>query len=366
MDLTETIRKLLNGKKSKTDIVSQLYKIPKKDVDVEATEFTRIAENKIQFIDTLYLPNDRGFQYALVIVDQGSRKMDMEPMKERKSSDIVTALKKIYRRKILLKPIVIVSDVGAEFHKDFQVAMDNMGINHKFAKAGRHRSVSLVERKNQTIGKIIHRLLLQADLANENGNATSQWVHFVRILVSEINKRVEEKNNEIENVPLLEQEMKFNPEKKIKMFKIGDRVRVALDNPQDIHGKRLHGKFRSSDIRFKPKIREVKEVLIVPLQPIMYLLDGNVGDLEIEPIGYTYNQLQKVSVREREVTTPLVIEDNRYEVDRILDRRKVGRIYEYKVKWKNMPRGEGTSWEKRAELMRDIPQLIKRYDDKHA
>ena len=121
MDLTQTIRRLLNGKKSKTDIVSQLYKIPKKDVDVEATEFTRIAENKIQFIDTLYLPNDKGFQYALVIVDQGSRKMDMEPMKERKSSDIVTALKKIYRRKILLKPIVIVSDVGAEFHKDFQV-----------------------------------------------------------------------------------------------------------------------------------------------------------------------------------------------------------------------------------------------------
>ncbi len=77
---------------------------------------------------------------------------------------------------------------------------------------------------------------------------------------------------------------------------------IALDNPQDIHGKRLHGKFRSSDIRYNPKIREVKEVLIVPLQPIMYLLDGSVGDLDIESVGYTYNQLQKVSAREREVT----------------------------------------------------------------
>ena len=69
----------------------------------DATTFVAIAENKLQFIDTLYLPNDKGFQYALVLVDQGSRKLDVEPMKNRASKYIVNALKKIYARKILLK-----------------------------------------------------------------------------------------------------------------------------------------------------------------------------------------------------------------------------------------------------------------------
>ena len=92
-----------------------------------------------------------------------------------------------------------------------------------------------------------------------------------------------------------------------------------------------------------------------PDEPIMYLLNGDVGPLEVEPVGYTYNQLQKVSDRE---TVPEIIaanEINRFEVAKITDRRKVGRGLEYLVWWK--PSTEPKSWEKRKNLVEDLGAL---------
>jgi hypothetical protein len=247
------IKKLLSGKKSKVDIVDQLYKIPRKDTNGDNPTFEHISSGYIQFADTLYLPNDRGYIYALVLTDQGSRKVDLEPMKARSSTDIVDALKAIYKRKILSKPRVIVTDAGSEFKKDFDHALDNLGIGHKTAKTGRHRSVSLVERKNQTIGKILHKVMLQVELST--GNATSQWTGFARQLVGLINEKVVERNSEIKEIPIEKQVVTGNPDQTTKLLEIGDKVRVMLDIPQDLHGKQLIGRFRSGDIRWSREIR---------------------------------------------------------------------------------------------------------------
>ena len=58
----------------------------------------------------------------------------------------------------------------------------------------------------------------------------------------------------------------------------------------------------------------------------------------------------------------LITDPNRYEVQSLLDRRKVGRSIEYKVKWRNY---KETTWEKRTQLIKDIPQLIEKYDKKN-
>jgi hypothetical protein len=60
----------------------------------------------------------------------------------------------------------------------------------------------------------------------------------------------------------------------------------------------LNGTFRSSDIRWDPKIRLIKEMLLQPNQPVLYLLDGEYGRLKIEPTRYTRNQLQVVTDKE--------------------------------------------------------------------
>eukprot|EP01038_Epipyxis_sp_PR26KG_P015562 gene15562-21014_t len=72
-------------KKDKNDVVDTLHKRPIRDKNGDNTVFTHTNPNIFQQADTLYLPNDKGFIYALVLTDQGSRLVDIEPMKDRKS-----------------------------------------------------------------------------------------------------------------------------------------------------------------------------------------------------------------------------------------------------------------------------------------
>ena len=74
-------------------------------------------------------------------------------------------------------------------------------------------------------------------------------------MIKFINEEVKKREKDIEKIPLEKQTITANPNAKVKMFKVGDSVRVMLDNPQDINGNRLNGTFTSSDIRFNPEIR---------------------------------------------------------------------------------------------------------------
>ena len=60
------IKKLLSGKKHKTDVIDQLYKMPKKDKDGDNPTFTHITPNYIQFLDTLYLPYKFFFKKTII------------------------------------------------------------------------------------------------------------------------------------------------------------------------------------------------------------------------------------------------------------------------------------------------------------
>lgn len=364
MNLDKFITDLLDGKKKKTLITDQLYKLPVKDTNGDNPTFDHITPGYIQFADLLYLPNDKGYVYALVVTDQGSRLVDAEPLKDRKVTDILAALKVIFSRKILDKPKVIVIDNGKEFGKLFTSTLHKFGIGHKAAEPYRSRSVSLVERKNQTIGKIIHKILMQAESA---GYHSSQWTDYLPKIIQKINDKVKEislqKPKEIkldiksdiksESKPL-EESITSNPDNKIKMFNIDDEVRVALDVPIDTNGNKLHGKFRSSDIRWNPKIRTVRRVLLKPGQPIMYILDGDIGEDKIGDVAYTYNQLQKVATHERVERQPLIhVEENRQEVKEIIDKKVVDGVTKYLVHWKNEHKNKAT-WESRDKLIEDL------------
>jgi predicted RNA-binding protein with TRAM domain len=155
------------------------------------------------------------------------------------------------------------------------------------------------------------------------------------------------------------------PKHKVELLDEGDQVRVQLDKPIDISGKKLTGNFRSSDIRWSPEIHKIKYIIQKPDQPILYLLDGNkMGKLKADSTAYTRNQLQPVSTNEKqhvETEKPIENEENRQEVQKILERKKIGKSFQYLIKWKGI---RGPTWEKRKELIEDIPQLIERFDKK--
>jgi hypothetical protein len=89
-----------------------------------------------------------------------------------------------------------------------------------------------------------------------------------------------------------------------------------------------------------------------PDEPIMYFLNGSEGSLHYETVGYTRNQLQKVSNNNASTETPLFEnKEDRAEVQKIKERKKNGRSYEYLVKFKN---DRKSYWLPRKTLVEDL------------
>jgi hypothetical protein len=158
-----------------TDLVDQLFKKPKKDKGVNAPRFLPIDPGYVHQADLIFLPNDNGFRYALVIVDNGSRKTDAEPIKNKDGATIKKAFETIYRkRNILSFPSVIEVDDGSEFKGDVAKWLKSIDVNIRVAKPGRHRQQALVERRNQMIGKELFKRMTAQELLT--GEVSVQWV----------------------------------------------------------------------------------------------------------------------------------------------------------------------------------------------
>lgn len=113
-------------------------------------------------------------------------------MKSRDPEDVIIALNKVFRRKILSKPKVLTTDAGTEFRGKVEQYITSIGIHHNIAKVHRFCSVSLAKRKNQTIEKIIHNIILKVELVTKGKNSSSQWVEYLPRIIAMINKKVHE------------------------------------------------------------------------------------------------------------------------------------------------------------------------------
>lgn len=355
MEAENFINNLLSGKKKKpvetTSIVDKLYEKPPKEKADDKAHFDYINPGYIQQADLLFLPNDKGNQYALVVTDQGSRKVDAEPLKSKTSIDVLKAFQAIYKRSILAIPKQLTCDSGSEFHGEVIKGLAKLGIDISYGVPGSHRMLGLVERKNQTIGSIIHKLIVHDQIAS--GNDSSAWVEVLPTIVKAINHQVEERMKTVNKNPEWPKSSKYV----IDLLKQGDKVRVALENPMSLTGDKLHGKFRSSDIRWNPKIRTIQYVLVKPGQPIMYSLDG-------DDRAYTRTRLQLVSDNETKPEKAIIANDSdRFEVEKILDKKSENKKVYYLVKWRGYPKSEAT-YELKSELIKEIPQMIASFEAK--
>ncbi|GET61921.1 hypothetical protein PPL_12641 [Rhizophagus irregularis DAOM 181602=DAOM 197198] len=129
--------------------------------------------------------------------------------------------------------------------------------------------------------------------------------------------------------------------KKTDLLSEGMRVRVKLDEPISILGNKLHGKFRTGDIRWNPNIRVIKKMILSPEQPPTYLLDGPHGRLGVSRCAYTRKELQIVPENEHPHLAPKGQD-------------------QYLVKWERYPDIEAT-WEPADRLEEDVPALIRKF-----
>lgn len=348
----------LSNPKRQNDVLNQLYKKPKKDNRINMPTFEYCPKDFSHQADLLFLPSDKGFQYLLVVVDQGTRLCDAIPLKSKTSEVVLSAIKQIYDKRNILKwPKMLTVDSGSEFKGVFAKEMGKKKIRMKVALVGRHRQVALAEAKNKTIGTMIHKRILQDE--KKTGHASSTWVKYLPSILQVVNETAENNNaiRKKQPVNLMELFPRASGDSRY-LLHMGDKVRVMLDVPEGyLEGNKLHGKFRNGDIRWSKDVKTVKYIFLIPNQPPMYKLDG------VPNVLYTKNQLQLVNEEPEKIEPVAENDENRFEVEKILERKKSGRSFQYLIKWRGYPKSEAT-WEKKSELMKDIPQLVEKFDKK--
>lgn len=288
----------INRKKDKTTETEykNLLKAPKKE---KKDETPHIANNInrdgfIQQADLLYLPTDKfGYKYCLTVVDAYNKKVDAEPLKDKTPKSVVGALKKIYKRELLLPPDILQFDQGKEFKGEVKEYLKEERIAVKYTLTNRHRQNALVEAKNKQIGKTI--LEYQNEKEVETGKRVKSWVDALPYLIKYLNEN-------LPNRPKLSDDVittKFSED----LIPLHSKVRAVLDySVNAFDNSKLDNKFRVGDIRWNREPRTIEKIILNPSMPPMYQLNGHNNGFD-NRVAYTKNQLQIISEKENKINS---------------------------------------------------------------
>jgi hypothetical protein len=335
-----------------------LFKKPPKEKKNDMPRYYNFEENNTHQADLLYLPEDKGFKYCLVVVDVATGKTDAEPLKNRSASDVLAAIKRIYnnyRRKILKTPELLIVDSGSEFQGPFLEYFKYNKVRVKKALRGRHRQLALVERKNQIIGKVLFMRMFAQELLT--GEVSKQWVDDLPKIIKKINEKYS--HDVYTDDELFE---KFNPWQDLKqdIIPLGTNVRIALDEPQDIGDKVLHGKFRDTDHRYTTDIYKVVDYIFDPHQPILYKVNKPLK--KNERVAYTRKQLQIVSPDEQDPHIKVIRgTPKQYAVKKLLGKRMFKKRLQYLVWWRGYKK-DASTWEDSKNISKE---LIEKYENEN-
>jgi len=256
----------------------------------------RLEKNCNYMSDILFLPTAKyGFKYLLIVLDIATRQFDCEKLKNKDSTTVLKAFKKICDKSdyLTIPKYSLITDSGSEFKGIFQNYLFNESIFHKTVPKGNHTAMSPIDNLCLQIGKILNDYMSNIEL--QTGKVYKQWPDILNTVIIEMNKirkrELPNKNefdtrfvNDIrevrkisfykktgEKIETIEQEF-IRPK-----FRIGQLVYVLLKTPKNILGKNQSTlNFRAGDMTVDPERREITEVLMMhgkgPLY--RYLVDG--------------------------------------------------------------------------------------------
>jgi hypothetical protein len=321
----------------KDSLVNELTTVPKKTMSTGTFNNKYITPHQYHQIDILYLPNDNGYKYALVVVDIASKQLQIRPQKTKTAKETLRSIRSIYGsgRKTLPKPFILHADGGTEFMSVVKEWIKDNNINLRISTPFRHSQQSVVEAMNKIIGSAIIKIQTNDELINNDGELITEWTTFVPDIIDVLNNAIEKytpkRYTGKEPIKCLKSEC--------YAYKEGTKVRVALKRDD----------FRSGDIRWSKQKHTIIKVLLLPNRPIMYMVDGYRNAFyknELKP----YRELQGEKVVEK------------YEIEALRKRfKKKGKIF-YKVKWKGYRK---LTDEPRSSLIRDVPDLVLEFESEY-
>jgi hypothetical protein len=253
------------------------------------------------------------------------------------------ALKKYFQEKPLHSPkFSLETDPGGEFNnKKLIKYLNDKNILLRVGTRGRSNQQAIVELYNGLIAQILFLFMTNDEL--QTGETSRDWVDELPRVIEKLNKYLtKDKTKDIENNSLFSSREEVVP--------IGTTVRTALNKPVGVaDGKKLHGNFRKTDIKWSIKPTVVEDISIRPNQPIMYKTANTKSNY------YTRNQLQIVKNDEK-LPTP-----RKFIIDSIIEKTYKGKKPYLKVKWSD---GSETE-EPRAKLIKDVKELILNFEKKN-
>ncbi|GET64389.1 DDE-type integrase/transposase/recombinase [Rhizophagus irregularis DAOM 181602=DAOM 197198] len=307
-----------------------LYKKPLKEKSTERPKVIVWKPNATHQADLAEMPVDpKGFHYFLVVVEVAGKRVDAEPLKDKTANRVLNGFVKIYKRNRIKPPTHrLETDSRSEFTNDQQ---------------------SYAERAIQAIQEPLLKRMVAQEL--KIGVTSVEWSEDFHNIVSKVNELWQRNPPDIPT---------GSPKvsKKTDLLSEGARVRVKLDEPISVLGNKLHGKFRTGDIRWNPNIRVIKKMILSPEQPPTYLLNGPHGRLGVSRCAYTRKELQVVPINEKPPPDSVIRgQPERFVPEQILRHRIRKGQDQYLVKWERYPDTEAT-WEPADQLKEDVPDLI--------
>lgn len=349
MSIAEFVAYLKKNKKSSE--LGTLYKKPVSETGGQMPSSQVYHPNIYHQADLLYMPEDEKFKYILTCIDLYDGACDAEPLKDRDNKTVLDGFTKIYKRKYLKYPMIITLDQGAEFKANTEAYFQKHKTYVKYALTGRHRQLANVERLNQRIQSVLFKRMTAQELLT--GETSKEWVADLAPLIELFNKlKKKPLKPDLQALPIAD-------EYTGKLYKIGQKVRIQLDYPINTTNQaRLHGNFRTSDIRWSPTVHKVKEVLLKPNSPPMYLIDND------DNIARTKNQLQPVAKNVKYPDKKFIRGETEYHIiHKILDKQIVNRKTQYLVQWRGFGEDEAT-WINANELNRtkDLKEMKREFN----
>ncbi len=329
---------------------------PKKEKRSEQPKVIVWKADAVQDSDLLELPMDpKGYRYSHIVVDVSTWNLDGNPLKSKDAVTVLESFKKIYQRGIVKPPTFrLNTDNGTEFKnslvRDFFI--NDVGVLMKFGFPGKHQQQCFAERTNQAIMEPLTNRMTAQEM--KTGITSVEWSEDYPIMLDALRKKWKCNPPPFpEGPPKISEKDELLPE--------GTRVRVMLFEPMSVLGQKLHGKFRTGDIRWDPKIRIIKKLILTPGQPPTYLVDGPHGQLGVSRCAYIRKQLQVVPDNENPPPDSVIRGNpDKFIPEKILRQRTSKGKKQYLVKWKRYPENEST-WEPADRFQQDAPELVNEY-----
>jgi hypothetical protein len=327
--------------KDASNKLEALFKKIEKQPYGQKTKITTREPGYIIQADLLFMPNDEGFKYLLVVVDTNNNALDAEPLKSKTSKTIIDGLNRIFIGKYIDEPkYSLEADSGSEFkNKELIKWLNGKNILLRLGAVGRSDQQGLVEYYNGVIAAVLFKKMTLNEL--ENNETDRAWVDNLKKLIDSLNKHMKKNKT-----PQIERNTLQNSNE--ELIPIGAKVRVALNKPVNIvDGKRLIGNFRATDHRWTKDAHIIEDYSLRPNQPVMYKVKGFNNNY------FTKNQIQLIKEDEK------LPQKDKWIVKEIVDKiTKGGRVF-YKVLWDT----DEITDEPRTKLIKDIPDMIEQYEE---